>query len=206
MSDSAPYELVSVLGEGGMGRVYRATHYPSGVEVAIKTLHADYRRDRYRRRLLLDEATAAAKLAHPRIVGLLDVGRDREGAPFLVMELAHGEPLDRLVASWAGIPRIRRALLDVLEGLAAAHAAGVIHRDLKLANVIVDPEGGARILDFGVATLLDPLRDSDASGVVGTPEYMAPEQLSGDGPIGPWTDLYSVAGTSSYFEKFNFWN
>ncbi|MCZ7685404.1 MAG: protein kinase [Sandaracinaceae bacterium] len=67
----------------------------------------------------------------------------------------------------------------------------MVHRDLKLANVIVDPASGARVLDFGVATLLDPLRDHEVGGVVGTPEYMAPEQISGDGPIGPWTDLYA---------------
>lgn len=191
MSEPASYELLDVLGEGGMGRVYRALHRPSGAEVAIKTLHSDYRRDRYRRRLLLDEATAAAKLDHPRIVRLLDVGRDRDDTPFLVMELARGEPLDRLVAPWVGFDRIRRALLDVLEGLAAAHAAGIVHRDLKLGNVIVDPEGSARILDFGVATLLDPLKESETGAIVGTPEYMAPEQLSGDGPVGPWTDLYA---------------
>ncbi len=191
MSEPGRYELLDVLGEGGMGRVYRAVHRPSGTEVAVKTLRSDYRRDRYRRRLLLDEATAAAKLDHPRIVRLLDVGRDADDAPFLVMELARGVSLEDLVAGWAGFARIGRALLDVLEGLAAAHAAGIVHRDLKLANVIVDPASGARVLDFGVASLLDPLRDHEVGGVVGTPEYMAPEQLSGDGPIGPWTDLYA---------------
>lgn len=191
MSEPGRYELLDVLGEGGMGRVYRAVHRPSGAAVAVKTLRSDYRRDRYRRRLLLDEATAAAKLDHPRIVRLLDLGRDADDAPFLVMELAEGASLEDLVADWAGFARIGRALLDVLEGLAVAHAAGIVHRDLKLANVIVDPASGARVLDFGVATLLDPLRDGEVGGVVGTPEYMAPEQLSGDGPIGPWTDLYA---------------
>src|SRR5690606_21513266 len=97
MDEPAYYELLAVLGEGGMGRVYRAAHHPSGVEVAIKVLRSEFKRDRFRRRLLLDEATAAAKLDHPRIVRLLDVGQDDDGAPFLVMELAQGEPLDALV-------------------------------------------------------------------------------------------------------------
>ena len=192
MDEPAYYELIEVLGEGGMGRVYRAAHQPSGAEVAIKVLRSEFKRDRFRRRLLLDEATAAAKLDHPRIVRLLDVGQDDDGAPFLVMELAEGEPLDGLVARWVGFERLGPALLDVLEGLAAAHAAGIVHRDLKLGNVIVDPKSGrASILDFGVASLVDPLRDRGAAMIVGTPEFMPPEQLSGDGPIGPWTDLYA---------------
>src|SRR5690606_22110780 len=135
---------------------------------------------------------------HPSIVRLLDLGRDDDGAPFLVMELAEGEPLDALVTRWAGFHRIGRALLDVLEGLTAAHAAGIVHRDLKLANVIVSAASDgtpaslgrerARILDFGVAALVDPLRDPRESAVarasdsparrgaspliVGTPESM----------------------------------
>lgn len=104
---------------------------------------------------------------------MLDVGRDDEGIPFLVMELAQGVPLDRLVGEWPSFRVLARAAMSVLDGLAAAHAAGIVHRDLEPANVIVDPATGeARILDFGVATLLDPLRDGEAGLIVGTPEYM----------------------------------
>ena len=187
------YELVELLGEGGMGAVYRAVHHPSGRAVAVKTLHRYLKADDRRRRLLLDEATAAAKLDDPRIVRLLDLGREDDGAPFLVMELAEGVPLDRMISAWAGWERIANALASTLEGLAAAHARGIVHRDLKPSNVVVAPDGTARVLDFGVAALIDPLarRKRKADLVVGTPEFMPPEQLTGQGAIGPWTDLYA---------------
>jgi len=175
-----------------MGRVYRAVHHPSGVAVAVKTLRAEWRDDVDRRRLLLDEATAAARLSDPRIVRLLDVGRDAHGAPFLVMELVDGVELERWLEAWPGWEHVQRVLLDVLEGLSEAHAAGIVHRDLKPANVLVETGSGrARILDFGVAALFDPLATAGAVRIAGTPEFMAPEQLTGAGPLGPWTDLYA---------------
>src|SRR4029078_12202113 len=128
----------------------------SGLACAVKAPPADFRRDRMRRRLLLDEATAAAKLDDPRIVRLLDLGRDEDATPFLVMELAGGQGLDHWPGGWPGWNVVSRARLDVLDGLASAHAAGIVHCDLKPANVQVHPASGvARILDFGVATQLD---------------------------------------------------
>ncbi|GAB5544089.1 MAG: hypothetical protein SangKO_038490 [Sandaracinaceae bacterium] len=189
----ARYELVELLGAGGMGRVYRAVHHPSGEEVAVKLLHPEVREDPLHARLFLDEATAAAKIDDPRVVRLLDLGRDEGGYPFLVMQLARGPSLEALIDQWIGWRPIAAALVGTLEGLAAAHAAGVVHRDLKPANVLLEPmTGSAQILDFGVAALIDPLRDQIRDGVVGTPEYMPPEQLLGRGPFGPWTDLYAV--------------
>ncbi len=189
---SGRYELLELLGEGGMGRVYRARHDPSGLAVAVKTLRAEWRDDADRRRLFLDEATAAARLSDPRIVRLLDVGADERGAPFLVMELVDGVELEQWIERWPGWAPIERVLLDVLEGLSAAHAAGIVHRDLKPANVLVENgTGRARILDFGVAALFDPLTAPRAIRIAGTPEFMAPEQLMGGAPIGPWTDLYA---------------
>lgn len=190
---SARYELVELLGVGGMGRVYRAVHHPSGEEVAVKLLHPEVREDPLHARLFLDEATAAAKIDDPRIVRLLDLGRDEAGFPFLVMQLARGPSLESLIDEWIGWRPIAAALVGTLEGLAAAHAAGVVHRDLKPANVLLEPmTGSAQILDFGVAALIDPLKDQSRDGVVGTPEYMPPEQLLGRGPYGPWTDLYAI--------------
>ena len=196
---STRYELLECLGEGGMGRVYRAVHHPSGTTVALKMLRAEWRDDAERRRLFLDEATAAARLSDPRIVRLLDVGTDERGAPFLVMEHVDGIELEAWIEAWPGWENVMRVLLDVLEGLSAAHAAGIVHRDLKPANVIVEHDGGrARMLDFGVAALLDPLRASSTLRVAGTPEFMAPEQLLGTGPIGPWTDLYAFGVMLAY--------
>lgn len=195
----AYYELVELLGEGGMGRVHRAIHHPSGTPVAIKTLRAEARTDALRRRLMLEEATAAAKVDHPSVVRLLDLGREEDGTPFLVMELATGFALDRWLETWPGWPRFCAAIVQVLEGLAAAHAVGVVHCDLKPPNVIVDAASGhARILDFGVATMLDPLRGLASDRVAGTPELMPPEQLAGHGPIGPWTDLYALGVILAY--------
>jgi tetratricopeptide (TPR) repeat protein len=196
---STRYELLECLGEGGMGRVYRAIHHPSGATVAVKVLRAEWRDDAERRRLFLDEATAAARLSDPRIVRLLDVGTDERGAPFLVMEHVDGAELEGWIEAWPGWDNVMRVLLDVLEGLSAAHAAGIVHRDLKPANVLVEHgTGRARMLDFGVAALLDPLRASAALRVAGTPEFMAPEQLLGSGPVGPWTDLYAFGVMLAY--------
>ena len=189
------YELVELLGQGGMGSVYRAFHRPSGRAVAIKTLHTAMTTREAGSQILLDEASSAARLDDPRIVRLLDVGRQRDGTPFLVMQLARGVSLDRMIDNWAGWPSLSKAVLEVLAGLRSAHSGGIIHRDLKPANVIVDPEDGvARMLDFGIAKRFDPLhleeQDPNAE-ILGTPEYMPPEQMLGES-TGPWTDLYAI--------------
>lgn len=194
---TARYELLELLGLGGMGAVYRGIHHPSGRSVAIKTLHSKYKRDARHRRLLLDEATAAAKIDDPRIVHLLDVGRETDGTPFLVMELARGVSFDRMIENWAGWASLAQGLTTVLEGLGVAHGQGIVHRDLKPSNIIVDPDSGrARILDFGVAKQIELLQAGERKHRVrGTPEFMPPEQLSGSGPFGPWTDLYAFGLT-----------
>lgn len=189
------YELVELLGQGGMGSVYRAFHRPSDRPVAIKTLHTALTTREAGSRILLDEASSAARLDDPRIVRLLDVGRQRDGTPFLVMQLARGVSLDRMIQNWAGWSSLAKAVLEVLAGLRSAHSVGIIHRDLKPANVIVDPEDGvARMLDFGIAKRFDPLHleehDPNAE-ILGTPEFMPPEQMLGES-TGPWTDLYAI--------------
>lgn len=189
------YELVELLGQGGMGSVYRAFHRPSGRAVAIKTLHTAMTTKEAASRILLDEASSAARLDDPRIVRLLDVGRQRDDTPFLVMQLARGVSLDRMIENWAGWASLSKAVMEVLAGLRSAHSAGIIHRDLKPANVIVDPEDGvARMLDFGIAKRFDPLRleeEDPNQQVLGTPEFMPPEQMLGES-TGPWTDLYAI--------------
>lgn len=188
------YELVALIGEGGMGRVYRAVHRPSGRIVAVKMLRSEARDDPGRRRLLLDEATAAARLAHPNIVALLDVGRDPHGSPYLVMELVDGFDVSAWVRSWPGWPVIAQGLDDILAALAEAHAAGIVHRDLKPENFLVErATGRVKIVDFGIARVVDPLLgDSRRMGIAGTPVYMAPEQFVGVERIGPWTNIYAL--------------
>jgi len=185
------YEVVRQLGEGGIGRVYEAFHQPSGRAVAIKTLRTEHA-EPSSQRLLLNEASAAAQLAHPNIVQLLDVGRDERGGAFLVMELVRGSSLESWASSFPGLRTVLRAFDEILDALSSAHAQGIVHGDLKPGNVLLTEDGRVKITDFGIAHVIDPLRSVERRGVQGTPYYMAPEQLADPAAIGPPTDLYAV--------------
>ena len=195
MDRVGPYELLELLGRGGLGRVYRAIHRDTGREVAVKLLHPELRDDPSRRRLVLNEVTAAARIEHPNVVAVIDAGLDRHGAPFLVTELVRGPQLLSFVAEWPGLTEVRAVLYGMLDGLSAAHAAGVLHRDLKPENVLVDRTGGgsiAKITDFGLARLIDPEPRGSAPLHAGTEAYMAPEQEEPGRPVGPPCDLFAV--------------
>ncbi|MCC7536127.1 MAG: protein kinase [Deltaproteobacteria bacterium] len=198
------YRLLSLIGEGGMGFVYRAEQIGLRRHVAVKMLYAERLRDesialRFRR-----EARVLAKLDHPGCVRVLDVG-DAEGkTPYIVMELVEGEPLDFVLARKGRLgPRSAlRIGAQLADAIAAAHADGIVHRDLKPANVQLEgdlEQPTARILDFGLARLLEGPEGEEGSdakltreGVVfGTPEYMSPEQAMGAAVDGR-TDLYSL--------------
>src|SRR5262249_21672520 len=153
----ASYEVVRQLGEGGVGRVYEAIHHPSGRVVAIKTLRTEHGSPTSQR-LLLNEAAAAAQLAHSNIVELIDVGRDR-GTMFLVMELVRGSSLEAWSASFPGIETVFRAFDEILGALATAHAQGIVHGDLKPGNVLLTADGHVKLTDFGIAHVIDPLRN-----------------------------------------------
>jgi serine/threonine protein kinase len=187
----ANYEVVRQLGEGGVGRVYEAIHHPSGRVVAIKTLRTEHGSPTSQR-LLLNEAAAAAQLAHPAIVELIDVGRDDRGTMFLVMELVRGSSLEAWSMKFPGIDGVFRAFDEILAALQAAHAQGIVHGDLKPGNVLVTGDGRVKVTDFGIAHVIDPLRNPERRGVQGTPYYMAPEQLVDLESIGPSTDLYAI--------------
>ena len=187
----ANYEVVRQLGEGGVGRVYEAIHHPSGRVVAIKTLRTEHGSPRSQR-LLLNEAAAAAQLAHPNIVELIDVGRDDRGAMFLVMELVRGSSLEAWAMTFPGIDAVFRAFDEILGALSAAHAQGIVHGDLKPGNVLLTADGRVKLTDFGIAHVIDPLRNPERRGIQGTPFYMAPEQLVDLESIGPSTDLYAI--------------
>ncbi len=194
------YRLVRQLGRGGMGMVFEGVQPLIGKRVAVKFLLPQLSADEKLVRQFVVEAKAVNAIAHRGIVDVFSFGHF-EGMQYFVMEYLDGRAFDRLIATDAPLPesKVTRLLGEVVEALAAAHRAGVIHRDVKPSNVfLVEPPGLApyvKLLDFGIAkTEVDPSDPSPISRqslVVGTPEYIAPEQAQGKS-IGPWTDLYSV--------------
>ncbi|MAT24049.1 MAG: hypothetical protein CMN31_14980 [Sandaracinus sp.] len=192
------YRIEEQLGEGGMGVVYAATHEVTGKPVALKWLPAD-KRDAERRARLLREAHAAGRITHPNVVDVYDVG-EHEGAVFLVMERLVGVPLGVAMEGGPMAPQDAvRLLMPVLRGVAAAHACGVIHRDLKPDNVFLceDGQGTAttvKVLDFGISKVQGPDMGLTATGVVlGTPLYMSTEQLTGEKDLDGRCDQYALA-------------
>ena len=183
-----PYEVVGLIGAGGMGEVYRARDPRLDRPVAIKILPASHAGSPDRIERFAREAHAAAALNHPNILAVHDVGTDREG-PYIVSELLEGETLRE--ASVPGRPWPARKVLDVAvqvaHGMAAAHSRGIVHRDLKPENIFLCDDGVAKILDFGLARLVEQAGDSNETGepitrentVLGTVGYMAPEQVRG---------------------------
>ena len=199
-----PYEIVSPLGAGGMGEVYRARDTRLGREVAIKVLPADRLADEARRARFVQEARAASALNHPHIVTIHEI-ESAEGVDFIVMELVAGKTLDALIPRHGmRLGEVLRIAIPVADALAAAHGAGIVHRDLKPANVMVTPEGVVKVLDFGLAkltqaeegggedaTTLDAqARLSRPGTVAGTPAYMSPEQAAG-GAVDARSDVFS---------------
>ena len=185
-----PYEIVSLLGAGGMGEVYRARDSRLKREVAIKVLPQALSLDSDRLRRFEQEALATAALNHPNILAVFDIGSS-ENSPYVVSELLEGETLRQRLRS--GPIALRKALdyaLQIANGLAAAHEKGIIHRDLKPENLFLTNDGRIKILDFGLAKLTqkDPISHSslptvthgtEAGSVMGTAGYMSPEQVRG---------------------------
>jgi len=195
-----PYEIVSPVGAGGMGEVYRARDTRLGRDVAIKVLPEALAHDADRLRRFEQEARTIAALNHPNILGIHDIGV-HGGAPFLVSEFLEGQTLREKLAS--GPLPVRRAIeyaLGIAQGLAAAHEKGIVHRDLKPENVFVTRDGRIKVLDFGLAKLVRPeemhettvtLSNPTLPGMVmGTVGYMSPEQVRGE-PIDPRSDIFS---------------
>jgi serine/threonine-protein kinase len=186
------YRIEAVLGGGAMGRVYRARHVRLGREVAVKVLRDDLMREPAVVERFAREARVAARLRHPNLVSLLDVGEH-----LMVMELAPGRALVELTGAPMPRANVVSIVSQLLRGLAHAHAAGLVHRDLKPENVLVDADGIARIVDFGIAVVrdrdesIDGRRLTDAGLVVGTPVYMSPEQAKGRA-VDHRTDLFSL--------------
>src|SRR5580693_8538128 len=186
-----PYEIVSPLGAGGMGEVYRARDTRLKREVAIKVLPPAFSLDGDRLRRFEQEALATAALNHPNILAVFDIGT-HDGSPYVVSELLEGETLRERLRGGAIV--VRKTLdygLQIAHGLAAAHEKGIIHRDLKPENLFLTKDGRVKILDFGLAKLtqLDPDSNpsmatvthgvTEAGVVMGTAGYMSPEQVRG---------------------------
>jgi eukaryotic-like serine/threonine-protein kinase len=185
------YELGAVLGQGGMGMVRDGTDRRLGRPVAVKILRADLAEQRTARRRFETEAHAAARLAHPNVVIVFDSGED-DGIPFLVMERLPGRTLaDELAAGPLSLERVGEVARGILAALAAAHAAGIIHRDIKPGNVLLTEDGHVKVSDFGIAKTVDDVDQTQTAELVATPGYLAPERLAGE-PASQQSDLYSV--------------
>jgi eukaryotic-like serine/threonine-protein kinase len=188
------YRLVDRIAVGGSAEVWRAHDEQLDRAVAVKRLHPHLLPDELSRQRLGAEARAAAALSHPGIVGIYDVDTSGEW-PALVMELVDGESLAARLARDGPLPEREAASIaaDLADALYHAHMRGVIHRDLKPGNVLIDRAGRARLADFGIARSLaeSAERLTQTGSVMGTLRYMAPEQLTG-GEIGPRTDLYGL--------------
>ena len=190
------YDLVGLLGAGGMGVVYEAQDTVLNRRVALKLLPpALAESDRQALRRFLREAQAAARLNHPNVVAIYDVVPDGE-VNYLVMELARrGSAQDYLRRRgrlpW---PKATRIVADLCRGLAAAHEQGLVHRDVKPANVMRSADRVVKLADFGLAKPVGGEASLTGSGIVGTPDYMSPEQCRGE-PLDARTDLYALGAT-----------
>jgi serine/threonine protein kinase len=202
------YEVEALLGKGGMGVVYRAADLHLHRPVALKVLAPELVADSGRRQRFLQEARAAAAVTHPAIAQIYDVD-EQQGTIFIAMELVEGSTLRSLIFQGAlDLPQAIDIAIQVCDGLAKAHEKGIVHRDIKSDNILVTPDGHAKILDFGLAKLLDPLGGSGAEetedqsqletalhtrmGVVmGTIAYMSPEQARGQ-PVDQTSDVFSL--------------
>jgi serine/threonine-protein kinase len=192
------YEVLAEVGQGGMGVVYKALHLRLKRVVAVKMLQPgagisssdwDQLLARFRR-----EAEALARLRHPNIVEVYDIGETPAGMPFFSLEFCSAGSLDHKLGGTPMSPREAAALIRTLAGaMHAAHKEQVVHRDLKPANILVSQEGLFKITDFGLARKLDEVGQTHSGAIFGTPSYMAPEQASGKGHrAGPACDIYSL--------------
>lgn len=189
------YDVLDILGRGGMGVVYRARDARIGRNVAIKTLTEGFSGNAEMLKRFYQEAGHTGNLRHPNIVIIYDFG-DENGLPYIVMEYLDGDPLDRLIRE--KVPLHLSAKLEIIEqvcsALSYAHAQGMIHRDVKPANIIVQQDGLAKLLDFGIARTDEDQVDGGMTRtgtLVGTPAYMAPERLEGS-PLDGRSDIFSV--------------
>jgi WD40 repeat protein len=187
------YEFLGELGRGGMGVVYKARHLQLDRVVALKMILSGGHASSEELARFKDEARAIARLQHPNIVQVHDVG-EQGGLPYFSLEYCPGGSLDKKLAGTPLPPKEAAALVKTLaQAMQAAHEKGIVHRDLKPANVLLAADGTAKVTDFGLAKKLEEAGRTATGSVLGTPSYMAPEQAGGQkGRIGPATDVYAL--------------
>ena len=187
------YEILGELGRGAMGVVYRARQVKAGRLVALKMILAGVHAGRDELARFRSEAEAIARLQHPHIVQVHEVG-EQDGLPFFSLELCPGGSLEKKLSGTPLPTQEAAALVEVLaRAMQAAHQKGILHRDLKPANVLLAEDGTLKITDFGLAKKIDEAGQTASGAVMGTPSYMAPEQAGGKSKdIGPWSDVWAL--------------
>jgi serine/threonine protein kinase len=195
------YRIEELINEGGMGAVYRATHVLMDKTVAIKVLHPALAADDKIVARFSREARAASRISHPHALSVTDFGESENGVVFLVMEYLNGKTLKEVIKSEGQmpLPRVVEIIRQVCGALEAAHAEGVVHRDLKSDNIMLLDVGGgdwAKVLDFGIAKITEKVGQDPAltapNLIIGTPQYMSPEQCSQAAEIDSRSDIYSL--------------
>ncbi len=189
---SGRYRLQSKLGSGGMSTVYLAQDEVLDRPVALKLLHQEISDDAAQLERFRREARAAARLSHPNLVGVIDAGED-QGRPYIVFEYIEGETLKRRIEAEDGLA-VDEAVAYAIEigrGLTAAHARKLVHRDVKPQNVLIDPDGRAKVTDFGIARSMESKGLTATGRVLGTTDYVSPEQAMGE-DVDERSDVYSL--------------
>ena len=186
------YEIIEELGKGGMGRVYRVEDKKLEQEVALKLIKPEIAKDKKTIERFRNELKLARNIRHKNVCGMFDLG-EIEGAHFITMEYVRGEDLGSLIRRIGQLPIGKSISIanQICEGLTEAHRLGVVHRDLKSNNIMIDKEGNVRIMDFGIARSLETKGITGAGIMIGTPEYMSPEQVEGK-EVDQRSDIYSL--------------
>lgn len=196
----ARYAIEGILGEGGMGTVYRTKHVVLARALALKVLRSDLAQEADLAARFLQEAQATAAIKHPNVVSITDFGRLPDARPYFVMELLSGRTLAAMIKAGGALPPrdAARVAIAIAEGLEAAHQAGVVHRDMKPENVFLlhapsdtKKDGDLRVVDFGAAMMAGATRLTKAGIVFGTPHYMSPEQAAGKS-VDHRADIYAL--------------
>jgi serine/threonine protein kinase len=183
------YRLDVLVGRGGTAEVWRATDTQLHRVVALKLVTAAHDESAVR---AADEARTLAQLSHPSLVQVYDAGTDTSGRPWVVMEFVEGATLGEAIrARPMPVQRVAEVGAAVAAGLAHVHARGLVHRDVKPANVLLGADGSVKLTDFGIARLIDAARVTSTGLMVGTASYLAPEQVAGE-PVGPPADVYAL--------------